>query len=185
MNLFGYATLAAAATVLVSCASPQGTTDALSGDMAAMRAATPLFDAPTIVSDFDTMRTALPTFDLQRGDVNLASYAEISVIRDLSFSAGSDILSQRDVSRLEPLRAYLRTNPSIDVRIEGYGDGVNSAERDAALSLGRAQAVTRALMTDIMVANTIVGLGAMTPQPTARNGSAEVMIIRAVKNHAD
>jgi outer membrane protein OmpA-like peptidoglycan-associated protein len=178
MNFSRHVGPAVVAMALAACASPPIRQESPSGGSAAVTAV-PLRAAPSPVSDFDRMRAALPTFELQRrGD---ADAGEVSVIRDVNFSADSSILSRPEVVRLDPLRSYLRANPSIEVRIEGYGDGQSGADRNAALSLDRAQAVSRALLTDVMVENIIVTVGATMPQATARRGSVEVMFVAPAK----
>jgi outer membrane protein OmpA-like peptidoglycan-associated protein len=149
-----------------------------------MVAAMPIVTTPVFVSDFDAMRAALPAFDLQRGGTEPASRREVSVVRDLVFAPASSILSRADVIRLQPLLAYLRANPTIAVRIEGFGDGINSTEHDTELSLSRAQAVARALLTDMMVSNAIVTVGAPVPQLMKDNGRAEIIFIGSAADYA-
>jgi outer membrane protein OmpA-like peptidoglycan-associated protein len=179
MTAFSHAVLAVVAAALTACASPQMARDNLNVDRPVVAAVTPSPAAVPVVSDFDTMRAALPTFDLQQSDSVAAQRGRISVVRDLRFTAESFILAQADVKRLVPLQAYLRANPSVEVRIVGYGDGGNAVERNAALSVGRAQAVGRVLLTDMMIENKIVTVGAIMPQPSARAGSVEVVIRNA------
>lgn len=162
MSPFGRIVAAAIAAALSGCASPAPLAYR-AADTAATTAQGPPFEAPAPVSAFDAIRAALPGFELQRG-LGGASGNEISVVRDLTFTRESSILSRAEVTRLSPLHAYLRANPSIKVRITGYGDGVNSPEREADLSLSRAQAVARALLTDMRVANSIDAKGAVLPQ---------------------
>ncbi|MBY0510360.1 MAG: OmpA family protein [Rhodospirillaceae bacterium] len=178
MNSLRHVALAAAAAALAACAPPPMTHENVSAGSAAV-AAMPVRAAPSPVSDFDRMRAALPTFALQRSGG--ADHGDVSVVRDVNFPADSSILSRSEVMRLEPLRSYLRANPSIEVRIEGYGDSRSAADRNVALSLDRAQAVSRALLTDVMVENTIVTVGAVMPQATARSGSVEVMFVAPAK----
>jgi outer membrane protein OmpA-like peptidoglycan-associated protein len=181
MKFSGQVGLVVMATALAACASPQTAGKNLSGDSGAVVAAMPPGPAPSPVSAFDQMRAALPTFDLQRSGAGVADGGDISVVRDVSFLADSSILSRPEVTRLEPLRSYLRANPSIEVRIEGYGDSRSAADRKVTLSLDRAQAVGRALLSDVMVVNTIVTVGAGMPQATVRSGSVEVMFVEPTK----
>jgi outer membrane protein OmpA-like peptidoglycan-associated protein len=183
MGPFGHVALAAAAAALTSCASP-APFDYTATDTAAIIAQMPAFESPVPVSDFDAMRAALPGFDLQR-TFDGASENEVSVVRDLTFTPQSSILSRADVTRLEPLHAYLRANPSIAVRITGYGDGSNAADRTADLSLSRAQAVARALLTDMRVANSIDAVGAPLPQQQQYSGRADIFFTRPVVSHAE
>ena len=179
MSPFGQFALAAAMAALTGCASAQtsrqpapiNTADIIAS-VASAQVAPPLF-----VSDFDIMRAALPAFDLQR---NVAEGGrEVSVVRDLGFLTETSILSRDDVVKLLPLQVYLRANPLIDVRIEGYCDNAIANERNADLSTGRAQAVARALLTDIYIKNNVTTMVAKTPQSAGRSGHAEMFFIEA------
>lgn len=183
MGPFGHVALAAAAAALTSCASP-APFEYTATDAAAVIAQMPAYEAPVLVSDFDAMRAALPDFELLR-TFDGASENEVSVVRDLTFTPESSFLSRADVTRLEPLQAYLRANPSIAVRITGYGDGSNAADRTADLSLSRAQAVARALLTDMRVANRIEAVGAPLPQQKQYSGRADIFLTRPVVSHAE
>jgi len=125
-------------------------------------------------SMLEAMRGALPSFDIPQ-HATLAG--EVSVIRDLIFDAESSILSQVQVVRLEPLKAYLRANPKVNVRIEGYGDGGARAEREGDIALSRAYAVARALLTDIQVNNDITSIAVPLPDRSTRRGHADVTFI--------
>lgn len=177
MNHFKRAALAAAAALLTACASPQGPAEQVSFAIDAQLAELTTLVALPVVSDFDTMRAALPTFELERENASAPLRNEISVIRDISFEDNSPFVTRLDIGRIEPLKAYLRANPEMAVRIEGYGDGRNSSPRDADLSLSRAEAVGRAILTDIRIANSIVTVGAAMPQAMARTGSVEIIFV--------
>jgi outer membrane protein OmpA-like peptidoglycan-associated protein len=183
MRPFGHVALAAATAALASCASPV-VSEYPRLDAAAMMAAMPVYEAPVLVSDFDAMRAALPGFDLQRTFDRTAQY-DVSVIRDLTFTADSSILSRADVARLLPLHAYLRENPSVAVLIKGYGDGANSAAAGTDLSINRAQAVARALLTDMRVATTLQSTGAAMPQHKQNAGRAEIVFTTPMINHVE
>jgi outer membrane protein OmpA-like peptidoglycan-associated protein len=183
MSPFGHVALAAATAALAACAFPMPS-EYPTVDVAAMTAEMPVYRTPVLVSDFDAMRTALPGFDLQRS-LDRTSQRDVSVVRDLSFTPDSSILSQADVTRLAPLHTYLRENPTVAVQIKGYGDGANSAASDADLSLSRAQAVARALLTDMSVANTMVVAGAAMPQQKKHSGGAEIVFTTPSVNHAE
>lgn len=183
MGPFGHVALAVTAAALTSCASP-APFEYTATDAAAIIAQMPAFETPVPVSEFDAMRAALPGFDLQR-TLDGASANEVSVVRDLTFTPESSILSRADVTHLAPLHAYLRANPSIAVRITGYGDGANAADRTADLSLSRAQAVARALLTDTRVANRIEAAGAAMPQQKQYIGRAEIFFTRPIVSHVE
>jgi outer membrane protein OmpA-like peptidoglycan-associated protein len=173
MGPFGHVALAVTAAALTSCASP-APFEYTATDAAVIIAQMSAFEAPVPVSDFDAMRAALPGFELLK-TFDGASENEVSVVRDLTSTPESSILSRADVTRLEPLHADLRANPSIAVRITGYGDGSNAADRTADLSLSRAQAVARALLTDMRVANSIDAAGAAMPQQKQYVGHAQIV----------
>jgi outer membrane protein OmpA-like peptidoglycan-associated protein len=175
MRPFGLVTLATTVVALSACAAPPITSNNLSTEVvahAAPVAVTPIAPLPT---DYEVLRAALPDFDLQRRSEGPAS--NVSVVRDLVFENNSTILSMPQVKRLAPLQTYLRANPRTTVRIEGNGDGGNSAERDTDLSMGRAQAVVRALLTDMMIANTIVAVSAPMPQAVQQSRHADITFI--------
>ncbi len=175
MSPFGQIALAAAMAALTACAPSQPSfnlsaseiADVTASVTANMTAAPPIF-----MSDLDMMRAALPAFDLQT--IDAGQEREVSVMRDLAFTAENSILTRSDVARLTPLQVYLRANPLIDVRIEGYGDSAVSTERNDDLSRSRAQAVARAILSDIYITNTVVTASARTPQPAARSGHIEI-----------
>ena len=96
-------------------------------------------------------------------------------MRDLSFEADSSILSRTEGARLQPLLTYLRANPTISVRVDGFGDDAKVSERNGDLALARAQTTARALLADIMIVNHVVAVGArMSP---SRQRSVEITFI--------
>jgi outer membrane protein OmpA-like peptidoglycan-associated protein len=181
MSPSGHVALAAIAAALAACAS-SAPPEYTAVDAATTIADVPAYEEPALVSDLDAMRAVLPDFDLRENGDQM-SQRGTSIVRDLTFIRESSILSRADVTRLAPLRAYLRANPSIAVRITGYGDGFNSAGREADLSLSRAQAVARALLTDINVTNSIDAMGALMPQQKQYFGRAEIVFTRPVESH--
>ena len=184
MSPFGHVACAAMTATLAACA-PQQTPERVSVDISATMAVMPIMTTTPLVSDFDIMRAALPAFDLERGASHTAFQHEISVVRDLVFTPDSSILSRAMVTRLAPLQVYLQANPSMAVRIEGYGDGVSTSARAADLSMARAQAVARALLADMKVTNVIVAKGAAVPQARNRAGGAEIMFFEPLANHIE
>jgi outer membrane protein OmpA-like peptidoglycan-associated protein len=174
MRPFGPFALAAMAAALTACASPQAAPSP-SAKVAAQPA--PIAVAPIAppLSEYDSMRAALPGFDLQQRAGGPGS--NVSVVRDLVFETNSSILSMPQVKRLVPLQAYLRANPRTSVRVEGNGDGANTTERDTDLAMSRAQAVVRALLTDMMVANKIVASSAPMPQSAQHSRRADITFV--------
>lgn len=147
MRPTGLLAFAAAAAALGACASAVPPPDAAAARMSAQvfddaAIAAPAQPAP---APFDAMRAALPTFDLQQN----VPGGEVSVVRDILFPPESSILSRPQLDRLVPLQAYLRANPATAVRIEGHGDA--ASEQDSDLPWSRAQAVARALLTDMRI----------------------------------
>lgn len=169
MRAFGPVVLAFAA--LTACASPPPAPRAAE---VAAPAAAPVLVATLSppVSDLDAMRAALPTFALRRGGIGSAGEREVSVVRDINFPLGSALLPQAEVDKLAPLLPFLRANPLIVVRIDGYGDDKKGSERDINLSIDRAQTVARALLTDMRISNTIEATAA--PMPQSRYTTAEL-----------
>jgi outer membrane protein OmpA-like peptidoglycan-associated protein len=175
MFLLRQITLAALATLLASCASKAPSAELLEQFAGAPPFATAQAAIPPLVSDFDSMRAALPSFDLVETDVNKTG-REVSVGGALMFDRGSPIVSQSDIERIALLQAYLRRNPLVGVRIEGYDDDVpGTYVTDLALS--RAQAVVRALLTDIALKNGISAMGAPVARPARGDGRAEIIFI--------
>lgn len=188
MRPFGLLAFAATVAALGACASAQENAqqDAqLSAqvftDAPAAPAPPPATPARAALSPFDAMRVALPTFEL-RQDASAAA-GEVSVARDVTFPAESSILPRPQVDRLVPLQAYLRANPDTAVRIEGHGDGApgeSGREQDASLSQDRAQAVARALLTDMRIATqriTTVSAAPLSATRPRRAGWAEIILV--------
>lgn len=173
MKRIWHAVRAAAVIALSGCAGAPA-------DVPVARAAPPARVAPVItaaplssLTSLAAMRGALPTFDLQPA----AATREVSIVRDLVFEPGSSILSRTQVDQLEPLKAYLRANPAVAVRIEGYGDGGEGVDREGYLSLNRAQAVTRALLTDVQIGNDIASVEGASSGTLDRRRRADVTFI--------
>ncbi len=178
MSPFGQAALAAALAALSACASSEMATEQPRAEVATAAAAvTPAPPPPPVVSAFETMRAALATFNLQKNGSGPAAQNEISVVRDLYFTTDSSILPRVEINKLVPLQAYLRTHPLVNVRIEGYGDPANTTARNVDLSAGRAQALARALLTDLAIANSIVAVSAPKQQSAPQNGHAEIILV--------
>lgn len=176
MRPLGPLVLAASMAALTACTSQHQEPVAFVPDHVDVGPSSPsLSAAPTLVSDFDNMRADLPGFDLKHSDTD---HGDVSVMRDLTFPAGSSIMSRHDVTRLVALQAYLHANPTVRVRVEGFGDGLKSVERNAELSTARAQAVARALSADIIVGNSIVVAGPRVLQDGTKNGLAEITFVR-------
>lgn len=178
MRPFGLFAIAAATAALGACASALAPSDDLSARMAAdIIAMTPPVQPPVpFMTEIDTMRAALPAFDLQR-DIS-GPRGDVSVARDLAFPAESSILPRPQVDRLVPLQAYLRDNPATAVRIEGHGDGLLTGEQEIDLSHSRAQAVARAILTDMRIYNSITAEAAPSAKgKSTRGGWAEIILV--------
>jgi outer membrane protein OmpA-like peptidoglycan-associated protein len=129
----------------------------------------PSAPASPLVTNLDSMRAALPDFALRD-----ASDREVSVERMLAFDHNSPILSSSEIKRLALLQTYLRHNPTTTVRIEGYLGPANSGERSS-LALDRAQAIARALLTDMRIQNGISAVAA--PQTSSGASQAAIILI--------
>jgi outer membrane protein OmpA-like peptidoglycan-associated protein len=178
MSPLGHVALAAIAAALTGCATAE-TFEYTAVDAAVLVADLPAYEGPVPLSDFDIMQTELPGFDLRRSVDPMTQYS-VSVVRDLTFAPKSSILPRENVTRLAPLQTYLRANPSVAVRITGYGDGPNSGESERDLSLSRAHSVARVLVTDIKVANSVNAVSASMPQEAGYVGRAEIAFTRPV-----
>jgi hypothetical protein len=121
-----------------------------------------------LVTKFEIMRSALPEFEL----LQQTSGNEVSVERNLGFEPQSPIISSDEVRRISLLQAYLLTDPSLTVGVEGYFKR-DRAGTEEALALDRAQALVRALLTDMRIKNDVTAVAA----PRLGNAAAQSAII--------
>jgi outer membrane protein OmpA-like peptidoglycan-associated protein len=122
-----------------------------------------------LVTDLDTMRAALPAFSLRD-----PADREVSVERILGFPHDSQIVSSQDLKRLELLKIYLRNNPTVGVRVEGYFGPARTGE-PSSLALDRAQAIVRALLTDMRIQNAMSAVAALGP--SSGTSQADIILI--------
>lgn len=133
--------------------------------------------AVTPPPSLESMRQALPAFDLKAVEPTHTTQREVSVVRDLPFPAEGSILTRDQVDLLAPLLLYLRANPDVAVRVEAYGDGNSSAMQETSLARDRAQAIVRALLTDVRVSNTITGGEAAGPHLGAYRSTGKITFV--------
>ena len=72
-------------------------------------------------------------------------YGALLTLQDVLFQTGSAELRPGAQARLVPLAGYLRANPGVRLRIDGYTDSVGSAASNLTLSQNRARSVADAL----------------------------------------
>lgn len=100
-------------------------------------------------------------------------YGALFTLQDVLFQTASAELRPGAAARLAPLAGYLRANPAVRLRIDGYTDSVGSAASNLTLSQNRARSVADAL--------TVAGVGPGRLQldghgeatPVAPNATAE------------
>src|SRR5690606_29486323 len=85
----------------------------------------------------------------------------------INFGTGDALIQPDSVPQLEQVVLLLNRNPDLSLAINGHTDSQGSAERNAALSLERAQAVVDALREHGIAADrrAAEGVGATTPAP--------------------
>jgi outer membrane protein OmpA-like peptidoglycan-associated protein len=72
-------------------------------------------------------------------------YGATFTLQDVLFQTGSAALRSGAEAQLRPLAGYLRANPGVELRIEGFTDSVGSPASNLTLSRDRAHAVASAL----------------------------------------
>jgi outer membrane protein OmpA-like peptidoglycan-associated protein len=72
-------------------------------------------------------------------------YGAMLTLQDVLFQTGSAELRPGAEARLRPLADYLRANPRVGLRIDGFTDSVGSAAANVQLSRDRARSVADAL----------------------------------------
>lgn len=108
-----------------------------------------------------------------------------AVLEDLSFRTGASALSGDAYESLESLAAWLAGDAGRRVVVVGHTDASGSQEANAALSLARAEAVRRALVTDHATAPEQVsaaGVGFLAPRapnttPDGREANRRVEVV--------
>ena len=91
----------------------------------------------------------------------------------INFGSGDALIQPDSVPQLEQVVLLLNRNPDLSLAINGHTDSQGSAERNAALSLERAQAVVDALREHGIDAGRLVAEGFGDTMPVADNASAE------------
>lgn len=121
-------------------------------------------------------------------DLEPGQSTELSV-QNLVFESGESRLSRESRSRLENLIAQLRSDPSLNVLVEGHTDDVGSQAENLRISLSRADAVKAFLVEGGIASNRIqtIGLGEKdavasnaTEAGRAQNRRIEFVIYRNV-----
>lgn len=101
----------------------------------------------------------------------------------VTFAADKAVMAPEQFPVLADFAAFMQSNPSLRVRVEGHADDRGGAAKNQALSLARATAVSRFLMQNGVpeAALTVVGHGrekpldtGKTPEAHARNRRVEL-----------
>ena len=99
-------------------------------------------------------------------------YGAVFNLQDVLFETGSAVLRPGAEARLQPLARYLRANPRVQVRIDGFTDSVGSAASNLTLSRDRARSVGHALVEMGVDLDRLQLDGHGESTPVASNGDA-------------
>ncbi|WCT73391.1 OmpA family protein [Sphingomonas naphthae] len=94
------------------------------------------------------------------------------VLQDVVFQTGKAELKPGAAARLQPLAAYLQTNPEVKVRVDGHTDSQGSDASNQLLSDARASAVKGALATMGVDPSRVESVGHGEAQPVADNSNS-------------
>jgi len=89
------------------------------------------------------------------------------------FERKSAVLLAAGKPILDTVAAYLKRNPDVEVTIDGHTDNVGTAEFNNSLSVKRAEATKKYLVSKGVAANRLVTAGFGFTQPIADNKTAE------------
>lgn len=113
---------------------------------------------------------ATPSY-VSNTDSNIAAW---TVYREFNFGLAAVDVSMSDAPKLRDIVAYLESNPSLDIAIEGT-EGISPADRD--LSEARAASVRRALMdTGAGVASYKIVMEPFAQSKRGRPGQIRVLV---------
>lgn len=99
-------------------------------------------------------------------------YGAVFNLQDVLFETGSAVLRPGAEAKLTPLARYLRANPRVQVRIDGFTDSVGSAASNVTLSRDRARSVGHALQEMGIDPARMLLAGHGEDSPVASNGDA-------------
>ncbi len=99
-------------------------------------------------------------------------YGAVFNLQDVLFETGSAVLRPGAQDKLMPLARYLRANPRVQVRIDGFTDSVGTAASNLTLSRDRARSVGHALAEMGVDAGRLQLAGHGESSPVASNGDA-------------
>ena len=89
------------------------------------------------------------------------------------FERKSAVLLAAGKPILDTVAAYLKRNPDVEVTIDGHTDNFGTAEFNNSLSVKRAEATKKYLVSKGVAANRLVTAGFGFTQPIADNKTAE------------
>jgi outer membrane protein OmpA-like peptidoglycan-associated protein len=92
---------------------------------------------------------------------------------EIVFKTGSAILLAKGKPILDTVVAYLKRNPDVEVTIDGHTDNTGSDKVNNALSVKRAEATKKYLVSKGINANRMTTAGFGSTQPVADNKTAE------------
>ena len=105
--------------------------------------------------------------------VRQGRYGALFTLQDVLFQTGSAQLRPGAEAQLLPLASYLKANPGVRVRIDGYTDSVGSPGSNVTLSQNRAQSVAATLAATGVDPARLEMLGHGEAAPVATNDTAE------------
>ena len=92
---------------------------------------------------------------------------------EIVFKTGSAILLAKGKPILDTVVAYLKRNPDVEVTIDGHTDNIGSDKVNNPLSLKRAEATKKYLVSKGVAADRLVTAGFGSTQPVADNNTKE------------
>lgn len=98
--------------------------------------------------------------------------AALSAQNGILFRSGAAVLADDSGPILDALATTLRSCPDTDINVEGHTDSDGDADRNMALSVARAEAVSNALIARGVTSERLYVLGYGESQPIADNATA-------------
>lgn len=93
----------------------------------------------------------------------------VALSQNLLFQSGSDYIGGAGQSALKQLASILRTNPEMEITVEGHTDNVGSSDTNWRLSTSRANSVVRILTDNGVTPSRITAAGRAFYVPLAPN----------------
>jgi outer membrane protein OmpA-like peptidoglycan-associated protein len=120
-------------------------------------------------------------------DIALSSKGETIVLNNLIFAQGKSVIGAGSYRELDEVAEMLKTNPSIEIQLEGHTDNVGNPKMNMELSRSRVEAVKKYLVEKGVAKKRIQtkAFGGtqplrneMTPEARAQNRRVEMRILK-------